>query len=428
MKLDVEELSATKRRLKVEIPGEEVDSALDKAYKDLNKSVKVDGFRPGKAPRPVLERLYHESVDADVVQKLVPQFYIKAVEEAKIHPVAEPSIEEKGLSAKKGKPLSFTAMVEVRPEFTLSEYKGIEVQDETVEVGDDEVALAIDEVRAMHSTLESIEEDRPAVKGDITIIDFEGFMDDKPFEGAKAENYTLELGSDSLIAGFEEQLVGSKPGDEKDVKVSFPADYRNKGLAGKEALFKVKVRELKKKVLPELDDSFVKSLGLDVGVDGLKDKVKADIHLQKIREVAARQKVRILDELAKRNTFEVPASMVEAEVKALMTRRYKEMTQSGQRPGNTGFDLRTWDAELRPVAEQRAKSALILSEVMEKEGIEATEEELMTAVRAMATETGRSPKEIMDIYEKKEGGLDALRSVIAEEKVLEFLLKEAKRS
>jgi len=427
MKLDVEELGATKRRLKVEIPVEDIETALDKAYKDLNKSVKVDGFRPGKAPRAILEKRYNEGVSADLVEKLVPHYYSLAVKEARIYPVASPSIDDQSLSVKKGQPLAFTATVEVRPNFELGDYKALEVTEEAVEVTDDETAKAIDEIRDMQSTLDTVEEDRPSVNGDHLIIDFEGFIEDKSINGAKAENYDLELGSNTLIPGFEEQLVGAKKGEDKEVKVAFPADYRNKELAGREAAFKVAVKDLKVKTLPVLDDAFAASVAPGLTVATLKEKVAADILATKKREMAARQKSQIVDALTERHSFEVPLSMVETETRALITRRYKEISQMGLTPAQAGLDISNMQAEFKATAEKRARAAIILMSIAEKENLDVTDEDLLATIKRMSAETGHSPQEIMEIYKKRDGSLEELRSVMAEEKVMEFLLSSAKK-
>ena len=427
MKFDVEELSATKKKIKVVIPAEEVDKALDKAYVELNAQVKVDGFRPGKTPRSILERRYSESVEADVLEKLVPHYYYQAISESKAVPVETPAFEEKELKLKKGQPLTFTAVVEVRPEFELAEYKGVEVKDEKPEVTDEELDEALEEIREVHSTLETVEEDRPAQKGDHVIIDFEGFVDGKPLEGGKAENYALPLGTGTFIPGFEEQLEGAKTGEERELDVRFPDDYKNKELAGKDAVFKVKVGELKKKVKAELDGELAKDLGLGSTVEELKEKIKNDILGYKERAVGYRQKEEIVQEILKRNTFELPESLVEKEVRALVIRKHQDLLRAGQTPSQVGFDLKAFEAESKPKAEERVKTALILAAVAEKEDISVSDSELEAGIRNMAVEMGTTPQRIKELYEKKEGNLESVRAAMGEEKVLDFLLKEARK-
>jgi len=428
MKLAVEEIDATKKRLKVEIPTGDIEAALEKAYKDLNKSVKVDGFRPGKTPKAILEKHYKENVEAEVLERIVPEFYVRAVEESKMFPVANPTIEEKGLKLKKGEPLSFTATVEVRPEFALGEYKGIEVKDEPVEVTESELAEALDDLRDMHSTLETVTEDRPTKHDDYVVIDFEGFIDGAAIQGGKAENYPLQLGSSTLIAGFEEQIEGMKKGETREIKVKFPEDYKSRDLAGKDATFNITLKEIKAKVLPELDDEFAKDLGLGKTLDGLKKKVEADIMGFKKRALAAKQKEEILKHLAKSYSFELPPSLIQSEMRSQLVRRHQELLQSGKTLQDAGFDAKTFEADTKPLAEDRVKTTLVLSAIAEKEGIDVSDKELEDGIRMIAAEAGRSPKEVMELYQKREGGLDNLRSALAEDKVLEFLLAGSRKA
>ncbi len=428
MKFDVEELGATKRRLKIEAPPEDIAAALDRAYKELNKTVKIDGFRPGKAPRSIIEKRYSESVEADVLERVVQESYVKAVEGSGIYPVANPTIAEKSLKLKKGEPLAFTAEVEVRPDYTLSEYKGVEVKDEPVDVTEKELDEAIEELRQMHSTLETVEEDRPAKADDHVLIDFEGFLGDKPIEGGKAENYTLHLGSGTLIPGFEEQVEGMEKGTDRSINVKFPDDYRDKQLAGNDVVFKIKLKEIKKKVLPEVDGEFAKDLRLGDNVEGLRDRLKADIISYKKLDQAALQKREIIKALLEKNQFELPESLVEREVRSLVLRRHQELIKSGQTPKEAGFDLKAFQDEAKPLAEEKVKTSLILTAIAEKEGITVSDQELERYIRAMSAETGYPPDEIKKLYQKKEGGLDTIRAALGEEKVMDFLLQEAKKS
>jgi len=427
MNHEVEELSSTKKRLKVEIPTGVIDDALSAAYRELGKTAKIDGFRKGKAPRHILEKWYGESVNADVIQRLVPEYYIKAVEESRLKPVANPSIEDAGLKIRKGQPLTFSATVEVRPDFELAEYDGIEIEDEKLEVTGDDINTAIDEMRDMHSTLETVEEDREAARGDFAVIDFEGFVDGTAFEGGKAENYTLELGSGRFIEGFEDQVAGAKKGDSLEVKVRFPDEYRNTDLAGKDAVFKVSLKELKRKVLPELDDEFAKDLRLGDTVDELKNRVREDILKAKEAELGSRQRAQIVRTLNERNRFDVPASLVDGEYRSMLMRQYQEMVSSGMTPQQYGFDVKDFEQRFRPVAEDRVRASIIVSEIAEKEGIEVKDRDLEEFIAKISAETGHSIKEIKEMYKKREGGMDELRTAAEEDMVMAMLLSRANK-
>ncbi len=427
MNLEVEELSSTKRRLKVEIPADAIDEALGSAYRELGRTAKIDGFRKGKAPRHILEKWYGESVNSDVVQKLVPEFYIKAVEETKLKPVASPSIEEAGLKIKKGQPLRFSATVEVQPEFELAEYTGIEVDDEKLKVTDEDINAAIEEMRDMHSTLEAVEEDRPAKKGDFVVIDFEGFVDGEAFDGGRAENYTLELGSGRFIEGFEDQVAGARKGEDLEVKVKFPDEYRNEKLAGKDATFKVKVKELKAKVLPKLDDEFAKDLGLGDTVDELRKKTSEDIKKAKEQDLYGRRKSQIIKALAESNRFDVPLSLVDAEYRSMMMRQYQDIVNSGMTPQQYGFDPKDFEQRFRPIAEDRVRTSMVISKIAEKENIQISDSELEAFLEKISSETGHSVREIKEMYKKRESGMDELRIAAEEDRVMELLLSKSKK-
>lgn len=425
MNVEVEELSPVKKRLKVEVPVEAITAALDKAYTELNKSAKVDGFRKGKTPKHILEKRYSESVEEDIIQKLVPDYYIKAVEHAALHPVANPNIEQSALKLKKGQPLAFSATVEVRPDFELAEYKGIEIPDEPVDVTEADMEQALAEVRGMHSTLETVEEDRAADKDDFVVIDFEGFIDGVAFDGGKANNYPLQLGSGKFIEGFEGQLIGAKKGEEKDVNIKFPVDYKNEKLAGKDAVFKVSVVELKKQVLPALDDELAKDLNLGDTVEDMKARIKEDILEAKKRELVSRQRTELIKELAARHSFELPPSMVDAEYRAMLMHHYQEMVRSGLTPQQAGFDMTEFEARFKPIAQDRVKTSLVVTAIAEKEDVQATDDDLHAFIKNLSMQSGKSVREIMEIYQKREGGLAELRDGVIEDKVFDLLVANA---
>jgi len=426
MKFDVEELGATRRKIMVTIPAEDVDRALDKAYSQLNQEVKVDGFRPGKTPRSILEKRYAQSVEADVVERIIPAYFYKALSDAAIIPVDEPEFEEKEFKLSKGSPLSFTATVDIRPDFPLEGYKGLEVKDEKVEVTEEELSAALEDIRESHSTLETVTDERLSVKDDFVVIDFEGFVEDKPLPGGKAENYPLQLGSGQFIPGFEEQLEGLKAGEQKDVTVTFPVDYKSKDLAGKPAVFKITLKEIKKKVLPVLDDEFAKDAGAGDTLADLKERVKADIMGYKEKSKSMHLKEQIRKQLTAKFSFELPASLVERETRSLVVRRHQELMQTGQSASEAGRELKEYETLARTKAEEMVKAALILGAISDKENLHVSDADLEGGIRKLAAETGYMPDKIKELYHKRDGNLDGLRGMLTEDKVLDFLLKEAK--
>ncbi len=426
MKFEIEELAKTRKRLKVEISAEDISAALNKAYAELNKSVKIEGFRPGRAPRGILEKKYGKSVEADVLERIIPLNYFQAVRGSGIIPVDEPKFAESGFEIKKGEPVSFTAEVEVRPEISL-DYNEIEVPEEDLSVSEEELSSALEELRDVNSTLEAVEEDRPSASGDFVVIDFEGFINGALIPGGKAENYPLSLGSGSFIPGFEEQITDMKKGDAKEITVTFPEDYKSADLAGKKAVFKITLKEIKKKVLPELDDEFAKDTRIAESLEEMKAKVREDILNIKRKNQVERQKGRIMEELGKRHDFELPQSLVDRETGSLKAGKRRELLSSGLKPEEAGAEMKRFEEEARKTAAERVKVSLVLAAISDKEGVRVSYQELELGIQRLAAQTGHNPKDLKELYMRREGGMEALRGMLGEEKTLELVLSQAKK-
>ena len=272
-----EKKEGNKGVLTFEVPAEEFNNALDQAFKKVVKDIEVPGFRKGKMPRGLFEKRFGvESLYQDAVDIVLPEAYTKAIDEPDIFPIAQPSVDIEQIE--KGKDLIFTAEVEVKPEVTLGEYKGLEVEEKSVEITDEDVEEEIKKIQERHAELVVKDDEEAVEEGDTVVMDFEGFMDGEAFEGGKGENHSLEIGSGQFIPGFEEQLIGKKAGDDTEVKVTFPEDYHAEDLAGKEATFKVKIHEVKYKELPELDDEFAKDVDDEAEtLEQLREKKKEQL-------------------------------------------------------------------------------------------------------------------------------------------------------
>ncbi len=424
MKSVVEDISSVKKKINVEITPEAVDKEMEKALSDVAKKARIAGFRPGKAPKAIVEKHYGEEVRNEVVQRLVTESYLQALQENNLSPVEVPHIEKVSLLVK-GTPLTFTATVEVRPKIELGAYDGIEVKEQSLTVSDEELNQTIDRLREMYAQLEVVE-GRPLEKNDTAIIDFEGFRDNKPIEGAKASGYMLSLGANSLIPGFEDQLVGMNAGETREIKVTFPADYQNKELAGKDATFTVTLKEIKKKVLPEFNDEFAKDIGGDKSVADLKEGIKKDLEARKRDEQSSAQREEILSKLVEAHTFDIPPGMVERELQAMAR-------QQATRMARQGVDMKTFNAatffeEHRAVAEKRVKGLLLLDVIAEKEKVEVSDQELNAALAAMARSSRQTVDAVKKYYESLDGGLDNLRTSLIQEKTLGLLLSRSKKS
>ena len=319
-------------KLTFEIQPDKIKEGLDIAFNKVKKSLNVPGFRKGRVPRQIFNKMYgEEALYQDALNALLPEAYANAVSESKIKPVSQPEINVE--SMEKDSAWVLSAKVTVEPEVELGEYKGLEVMKHSTDVSDKEVADELERRRQQQAEL-VLKEDEPAAEGDTVVIDFEGKVDGKPFDGGKAENYSLELGSKTFIPGFEDQLVGHKAGDEVEVKVTFPDDYQAKDLQGKDAVFEVKIHEVKQKELPELDDDFAKDIDDDVDtLEELKAKVKDEIKEQK--EAAAKNAVQeeaISKAVENAKIGDIPEAMIEDDVQRQMDQYFSGMQQQGINP------------------------------------------------------------------------------------------------
>ncbi len=424
MKVAVENISPVKKKLNIEVAPDSVSKEMDKAISDVAKKAKIPGFRPGKAPKSVVERHYGDEVRSEVMNRLISDSYLQALQEHNLSPVDVPEIDNVS-ALTKGSPLTFTATVEVRPQIELGTYDGIEVKDRNISVSDDEVNQTIDRLRDMYAQLEVVE-GRPLDKNDTAIIDFEGYRDGKPIEGAKASDYMLALGTDSLIPGFEEQLVGMNKGEAREIKVTFPADYNNKELAGKDATFQVTLKEIKKKILPELNDEFAKDIGGNKSVDELKEGIKKDLEARKRDELASAQREELLSKLVDAHSFDVPPGMVERELQAMTRQQATRLARQGR--DVKSFDIAKFREENGALAEKRVRGLLVLDAIAEKEKVEVSEQEISSALAVMAKTSGQTVEAIKKYYASLDGGLDNLRSSMMQEKTLGLLLSRAKKS
>jgi len=424
MKVDVENISPVKKKLNIEIAPDSVLKEMDKAISDVAKKAKIPGFRPGKAPKAIVEKHYGEEVRSEVMNRLISDSYLKALQEHSLSPVDVPEIDNVS-SLAKGSPLTFTATVEVRPNIVLGIYDGIEVKEKDITVSDEEVNQTIDRLREMYAQLEVVE-GRPLEKNDTAIIDFEGRREGKPIDGAKASDYMLALGTNALIPGFEDQLTGMNRSETREIKVTFPADYNKKDLAGKDADFKVTLKEIKKKVLPELNDEFAKDIGGNKSVDELREGIKKDLEARKRDELASAQREELLSKLVDAHSFDVPPGMVERELQAMARQQATRMARQGR--DVKSFDIANFREENRALAEKRVRGLLILDAIAEKEKVEVVEQEISSALAMMARTSGQTVEAIKKYYASLDGGLDNLRSSLIQEKTLGLLLSRAKKS
>ncbi len=424
MKATVEDISSVKKKLHIQVLPDTIKREMKKALTDVAKKAKIPGFRPGKAPKDVVERHYAAEIQSEVMNRVISESYLQALKENDLSPVEMPNITNIS-PLEKDAPLNYSAVVEVRPRIDLGTYEGIEVKEAPVAVSDEELGQTVDRLREMYAQLEVVE-GQALDKGHTAIIDFEGFREGKSIEGAKAQDHLLHLGTGSLIPGFEEQIIGMNKGETREINVNFPADYSNKDLAGKDAKFTVTLKEVKKKVMPELNDEFAKDIGDHKTVDELKARIKEDIEIRKKTELISAQREELLSKLINAHTFDVPQGMVDRELNSMARQQVTRMARQGIDVQNT-FDVAKFRLEHRDLAVRRVKGTLLLDIIADKEKIEVSDVEVNTAMAAMARSAGQKLDAVKQHYESQEGGMDDLRASLVEEKTLSLLLSKAKK-
>ncbi|PTG24001.1 trigger factor [Staphylococcus chromogenes] len=411
--------------LQVTVPAEEVDKALDQAFKKVVKQINVPGFRKGKVPRPIFEQRFGvEALYQDAVDILLPKAYSNAVEEAGINPVDQPEIEVTQIE--KGKEFKFDATVTVEPEVELGDYKGLEIEKQDTELTDEEVETTINQrLEAMADMV--IKEDGKVEEGDTVNLDFDGYVDGEQFEGGQADGYDLEIGSGMFIPGFEEQLVGLKVGEEKDVEVTFPEEYHAEELAGKPATFKTKINEIKTKEVPELDDELANELDSEANtVDEYKENIRKQLAESKATEAENVQKEEAITKATDNAKVDIPDAMIKTEEDRMLQEFAQRLQQQGlnletyfQISGQSEEDLR---GQMKEDAEQRVKTNLTLAAIADAENIEASDEDVEKELETMSSQFGISVDDIKATL----GNTDIVKNDVRVKKVIDLLVNEAK--
>lgn len=413
--------------LEVEVGAERVSAALDKAFNTVVKKTSIPGFRKGKVPRSIFEaRFGVESLYNDAIDILLPEAYSEAVDEADIFPVDRPEIEIEQFA--KGETFKFKAKVTVKPEVKLGEYKGLEVPVAKAEVSEEDVNEELTRLQQRHAEL-SVLEEGAAENGDVVVIDFDGSVDGVQFEGGQAERYSLELGSNSFIPGFEEQVVGMATGDFKDVSVTFPDSYHAVELAGKDAVFKVKVHEIKRKNLPELDDEFAKDVSEFDTLDEFKADLKSQIATRKENEVKAAKESAAVEKAAENAEVEIPEAMISSETENMVRDFDNRLRQQGMNlEMYTGFSGQTTDdlkEQMKEEASKRVRNNLVLEQIAKEENIEVSDEEVTAELEKMAGQFQRDAEEVRNILAAN-GSLASLSDEIKLRKTIEVLVENSK--
>ena len=415
--------NANEIKMEITIEAEKFENAIKKVYFKNAKYFNIPGFRKGKAPQNIVEKYYGKEIFyEDAFNEIAGEEYEKAIEESKVEVVGKPQIDI--VTMEKGQDLVFTAVVATKPEVELGKYKGIEIEKIEYNVEESDIDNNLKQMQEKNARVISVE--TPVENGNIAVIDFEGFVDGKAFEGGKGENYSLEIGSGSFIPGFEDQVIGMKIDEEKDINVKFPDEYFSKDLAGKDATFKVKVHEIKKKELPQLDDEFAKDVSEFDTLKELKDSIKERLVKENEQKAKYEKEDAVMKVVTEGMKVDIPAGMVEVEVDNMVKDMEQRMSYQGLKLEQYLKMLNKTEAEFRkdyePQAIEAIKSRLALEAIIKSEKIEATEKDVKEKLEEMAKNYGKTAEEL----EKNDNIKEYIKQGIENEKAIEFLVENAK--
>ena len=428
MSLQVEKLEKNMAKLTIEAGADELEKAIEKAYQKQKKKISIPGFRKGKVPRQMVEKMYGKEVFyEDAANELIPDAYDKALDECEEDIVSSPKIEVVQIEA--GKPFIFTATVALKPEVKLGKYKGVKVDQMDTEVTDEEIDQEINKERENNARNITVD-NRPVKDGDITALDFEGFVDGEPFEGGKGEDYPLTIGSGAFIPGFEEQVVGHNTGDEFDVNVKFPEDYQAENLQGKEAVFKCTIKEIKEKELPELDDEFASEVSEFETMAEYRESVKKSLTEKKEKDAKNAKEEAAIQAVVEDSEMEIPEPMLESQQKQMVDEFAQRITMQGlsmeQYFQFTGTNYQKMVEQVKPQALERIKSRLVLEAVVKAENIEVTEEDYEKELETMAEVYQMEIAKVKDLMGEREK--KNIMQDLAVRKAAEFITDNAKES
>ncbi len=420
--VQVEEVSPVKKKLVFDVPWPDVKRELDAVYRDVNRKAKVPGFRPGKVPRPILERHYRKFAEEETASQLVSRRYEEALKDREIAAVSSPEIDQAGIEAEKN--FAFSVTVEVEPVFEPQGYLGLTLEREVGAVTDEDVARRMEQIREMYATLEEVADDRPATQGDFVSIDFAGSLEGQALPELQAKNHFLELGAGTFLPGFEDQLLGMAKGETREVRVRMPEAYRVPKLAGKDVAFVVTLQGIRQKKLPPLDGEFVKNFEKYMTLEDLRADVRRGLEDQMRQQDDLAFRRKLVDAILQANDVEAPPSYVERQIFLMMADAHNRMTAGGmdeKQAANLSLSLHD---RLRDDAARAVKSALVLREIARKEGLVVEDDELEAYLRDLARRNGRPYEEVRRVLEK-EDRIEAMRRELLQDKVVRLVTERA---
>jgi trigger factor len=417
MKVEVEQLGPIRKKMSVALPPELVDREVEKAYLKLQREVRLKGFRPGRAPRALLQRYFKAQVEEDVISALVQDSYPRALDENKCLPVSQPVI-EKGV-LEKGKEFCYTASFEIKPVLDVTGYQGLQLEKAKLNVTDLDIEQQLKNLQDSHATLKAVE-GREARSGDCVVIDAEGSIEGKPFDGSSLKNHLLEIAPESFLPGFSDQLIGMKAGQEKVFPLAVPEGYARDDMTGKTIDFKVHLQQIKEKILPVLDDEFARDLGAYADLAELKEKIRTSLTAQRQQQIQADLKEKIAATLIENNAVEVPPAMIEQQIRNMIVSMQQRLHSQGLNFENFPYSIEKLSEIYREPAEKQVRTSLLLEAIAEKEHISVSEEDIENRYREIAQSLNQNPAAVRKSIEP-----DLIKAQLLEEKALDFIITHA---
>ena len=426
MKVTVEDQSTVKKVLHIEVPQDEVSRELDSAYAELKKTAKIKGFRPGKAPRSVLERLYGKDVKADVSGKLIQSAFIDALKETELNIVGSPKVDPPELDGQKV--YAFDAAIEISPEIGDIDFEGLELNRTKYEATAEEVDNQLKVLQKNLTKREKLSEERPIQENDVAVIDYEGFKNGQPFDPAKkTENFTLKVGEGHIVKDLDDGLMGLRTNEEKEIEVAFPDDYYKEEMAGQQLVFKVKLNEIREEVIPELDDAFARSISDQFdSLDTLKAKIHENLLEGYQKRTEQELNEQIFQQLLDKTDFEVPDTLVDSELTHIISDAERSFAQSNKSFEDVGLTKEGLEAQYRPTAEKQVRRHLILSKLIEQEKLELSDEELDQGFTEMADIYQQPVEHLKGYYNQNKDGLAYFKHTLLEKKVLKLIMDKGR--
>lgn len=424
MQVTVEDLSSVKKKLYIEVPESDATRELDKAYNHLKKTAKIKGFRPGKVPRSVLERMFKKDVHADVTSQLIQESFVAALKETELNVIGTPEIDPPALAEKE--PYKFEATVEVRPEIETIDFKGLSLTKTQYEASEQEVAAQIEMLRKNMARLEKIDEDRAAQEGDPVLIDYEGLKDGKPFaETQRTENFTLKIGAAKIAKDFDDALVGMTPGEEKEIRVVFPDDHFNKKLAGLSIDFQVTLKEIRKEILPDVDAEFAKKLGSYETVEDLKADIVKNLLQGYEKRTEQELNEQIYTALLDKTEFEVPDAMVNFELQNIVADAERSFAYHNVNMEDLGLTREKMAEQYRDTAVKQVRRHLILGKIIEQENMTLSDEELDKGFEEMAVSFNQPADRIKQYYQENKENLEFFKHTLLEKNAIRLIIDQS---